>query len=710
MFLHQRFDYEYKVVTDEDERSVVHDFLNDRADFTAPMYIGFDTETTGLNVKTDTPFLVAFGWKSPKKRVYVFNCVHNPKMLDALMFIMRQSTKVYAHNVQFDVHMMINFGVDVSEVDFADSMTVARLTQYADSMSRLSLESLGVQYVSDDAKMSGKVIKTRITEMKRAEQRRIREMFEREYPNKAFSHFFNAWLTRVKHIPVSEDEEEIFDYFDENYLEPNYESAYWENKELVENYAADDVVIMLEFLDVALPTLDMVDPTHRTFERENALLPITLDLERTGIKANVRYLIDAHKRVSKYRNDLYAFLRDTAGSRFTVSQHAVIKQVFQDKYGITLESCDEKALEKVIKEHPSTQASFVAEVIIKLRTVDKWLGTYIEGELNAIHEGRVYPSINSNGTVSGRISSNMQQQPKDPLLDTAGHELFHPRRVFEPDPGCALVFFDFSQMELRYQAYYTMLISGGDTNMCRAYIPFKCVSDITGETFDYKDPTHIDRWDSGEWLDETGKPWEAVDLHNVTTFLAFPHLNNDPTHPEFKKLRKLGKMCNFLKNYQGSVMAIYDQMDVDWETANRLNDAYYKAFPLIKDYQNWVTRELALHGYVESLYDRRFYMQDAKWFYKASNYLIQGGCAYLVKEKEIEISNMLTLGNFKTKFVLPVHDEMVFNVPLDELETVIPLIKERMEDTKDKLPWMPMICEVEWTTTNWAEKKPWKEN
>jgi DNA polymerase-1 len=258
-------------------------------------------------------------------------------------------------------------------------------------------------------------------------------------------------------------------------------------------------------------------------------------------------------------------------------------------------------------------------------------------------------------------------------------------------------------MELRVQAQYTLGISGGDTNMCRAYIPFNCISVITGEKFNYK--TDVKDWDSGEWVleEDQTKFWEKTDLHNVTTHIAFPNI--EVGSDEFKKKRKLGKMCNFLKNYQGGINAIIEQLDVSPEIAEILDKAYYTAFPKIKEYQQWVTRQLITNGYVENMYGRRYYMQDSKWYYKCGNYVIQGGCADLVKAKQIQLYEFLKYK--KSKMVYPIHDEIYFKIHKDELG-IVPNLQAIMQDTLDVMPNIPMISDIEFTISNWGEKEPWK--
>ena len=266
-------------------------------------------------------------------------------------------------------------------------------------------------------------------------------------------------------------------------------------------------------------------------------------------------------------------------------------------------------------------------------------------------------------------------------------------------------------MELRVQAYYTILHgSEPDLAMCRAYMPYKCYRYIgpcnDRVLFNHKDVDDLKTFSNYEWyLNESGEKWTPTDLHSETTKHAFPNL--DTSSDEFKKKRKLGKRANFLKVYQGGVDALQSSLDIDRATAEALDQAFYKAFPRIKDYQDWVVQHLIQYGFVENLYGRRYYMNDSKWYYRACNYLIQGTCADMVKIFEIKVHNYLKENNLKSKMVLPIHDEIMLLVHKDEM-FVIKEVKRIMEDVTDTIKSIPMISEPEISYTNWAEKEEYE--
>lgn len=261
-------------------------------------------------------------------------------------------------------------------------------------------------------------------------------------------------------------------------------------------------------------------------------------------------------------------------------------------------------------------------------------------------------------------------------------------------------------MELRVQAQFTIFHSSEpDMGLCRAYMPYKCYND-NSTLFDYNNPEHLRHFNEKKWYEcGTGKEWEPTDLHSETTKHAFPDV--DPSTLEFKKLRKLGKRCNFLKVYQGGVMALKESLDVSLEVAEALDKAFYKAFPRIKDYQEWVTKQLSTYGFIENLYGRRYYMEDSRQFYKGCNYLIQGTCADLIKCAEIRIWKFIKDNNLKTKMVLPIHDELIFLVPYGE-EKYVKDLKHIMEDTLDVIKNIPMEASVDYSETNWGDKKEYE--
>lgn len=756
MFLYQQLKYNYKHIDITDKRNATVEIANFLKNAVGVAdYVCYDTETDGLSIITSKPFLVSMGYydkKNKKGNVVTFDydaeimkIVWNYYQVLDFKGNNKDFIALFAHNAKYDYHMMINGGspipeeqvierngksVKVDSIEIMDSITVARLTEYADDRESMSLENLGGKYVDDNSKFAGKIIKDIVKSINAERRTKLRNEIMDAFPDDGFytvtkkdTRKGTSKLTNLiddykrSRTQFVNDDDKYFKFIDEHFTEANYKDAYEREPELVRSYAADDIVIMIEYLNKAIPTLYNVDEGLKVMKREGLLIRAVADMERVGLRVDVDYVLQCRKNIVDYRDLLYFELQLYTGLEFGVGQHDFIKKFLKNKYAIKTDKADEKAL-KYIREHSDNQeVKDICSNILELRTIDKWLSTYVDGKLNSVINGRIYTDINNNGAVSGRVSCDMQQQPKEGLYDRDGNELFHPRRMFVVDEDYLFAFCDESQMELRVQAYYTILHGKEpDLAMCRAYMPYKCVRIVDDgsigcgqhqyhfEKFDFTKVDDLKYFSAYKWYleEDTSIEWTPTDLHSETTRHAFPEL--DTSSDEFKKKRKLGKRANFLKVYQGGVQALQESLEIPRDVAEALDKAFYAAFPRIRDYQDWVTEHLTEYGYVENLYGRRYYMNDSKWFYKGCNYLIQGTCADMVKLFEIRVWKYIRENNLKSKMVLPIHDEIMLLVHKDEM-FVIEEVKRIMEDVTDVIKYIPMISEPEISSTNWAEKK-----
>lgn len=121
------------------------------------------------------------------------------------------------------------------------------------------------------------------------------------------------------------------------------------------------------------------------------------------------------------------------------------------------------------------------------------------------------------------------------------------------------------------------------------------------------------------------------------------------------------------------------------------------------EYQKAVQAELNLKGFVSNLYGRRYYIEKSTNFYKGNNYVIQGTGADALKEAEIKICEYLK--DKKSRFILPIHDELAIEVAPEEESYVPKAVKEMMESIGEVIKYIPMVAEVEATDTNWSAKK-----
>lgn len=719
-YLFQKFNYKVlKIKNQNDISTMISDALFNKINFFA-----YDTETDGLNIIKNKPFLVIFGFA---KCIYLWDANYKDATYAMFDIIRRSNKMLFAHNAKFDYHMLHNIGTPIpDDIELSDTMTLARLINTCDDeYASMRLEKIGERYVDKSAKFAGHVIKEMLQKIKAERKKTVCNNYKMITGSKTYTEAWDEYVNRIQFITKYH---EAFD----DYKEPTYYDAFLKNPDLMCNYAVDDVVIILEFLKNIGPiytnkyrTFNGID--MRVWKRENRLIRCIAETERVGFTVDLQYLIDSHYRVKDFQEKLYKKLHSLTGEEWKVGQHKTIMEFFNRKYNLGLENCDKKTIGKLCN-NDIKEVSDIAKLIKKLRTVDKWLSTYIDGVLNKIIEEdgiyKLHTSINNNGTVSGRVSCDLQQMPKYAITETdegndellldeslcdEDHELFHPRRYIIPSEGNALYFCDFSQLEMRVQAFYTIISGGIDTNLCKAYMPYKCHHVKTGEEFNYMNPNHIDRWnekidDKSAWIDdETNEPWVPTDLHTKITLAAFPEYEGQTDTKEFKKKRYLGKATNFGKIYGIGPKSLASNLDVPLETAQKLSDGFNATFPGVQVYWNETQADLSLKGYTENLYGRKYYIENPNNGYKVNNYRIQGSGADMLKEIEIKVCDYLK--DKKSKFILPVHDELCIEVAPEEESFIPKKIKEIMEDVRDVIPYIPIVAEVEMTRTNWSEKE-----
>jgi DNA polymerase-1 len=613
-------------------------------------WIAVDTETTGLHLKADKPFLITLTFDDKSRAIDVDSW--HPALLQEVFNELKNFKYVVGHNIKFDLHMLENIGVKYFSENLTDTMILARLALDTDEVFSLALKSLATKYIDGTAADDQKVIKSALMKLNKADKSK-----------------------------------------EHNYLDIYKMQEY---RQAMIDYALNDTEITLQ---LAKKLIDVVQARRQedTFKLENAIILPLFRMERVGLKIDRAYLQDRKKFFDEFISQKRATLHKLTGENFSVGQHKNIKEWFL-KNGIELASSDDGAMESVSKSADGN-AREVAKLIQELRSLEKWYSVYIIRMLDKSEfDGRAYTQINANSAITGRLSSDFQQFPKYAILDEEGKEIFHPRRmVITTGEGYnKIAYLDYSQIELRVQANYTYEISGGDLNMCRAYMPHKCV-DASKVEFDPK--IHAKDIFTKDWFTiEKGIKWKPTDLHSATTKEAFPDVPEDSD--EFKRLRGLGKATNFAKNYGATKNALMEQFGFEESIADKLDKAYYQAFPKILDYQTLVRKIYYQRGYVRNMYGRRYYMTDKRFVYRLYNYLVQGSCADMLKSKIVDVDNLLT--PYKSRFQMNIHDEMSFEIYEGE-EFLVEKIKAIMEDVPKMI--VPVVAEVELTSKNWAEKE-----
>lgn len=688
-----------------------------------PKVGGFDTETTGLHIKSDRMFLFQFGFIHPNLKegyTYAVDIERQPNLSRAVIRAwnkLAETLDIYlAHNIKFDLNMLENFGEGYNYENVSDTTFYIRYAH--DSLTPanggppLGLKEYSARYIDGNAKYHEKLLQNEKSAI--AKELNSKLKFRLGVTLKQIKDIFSDPI-----LTYTDLEEPIksryIDWLTEDvpiYIQPKVDSLITPdmipynmlNRENLVKYAHYDIIYLLELYLVTAPVVK-TRCNEQGIEFENKLIYPLLEMERTGFNVDKEYIEASRIKLKEYIIQRRARLWQIADRKFAIGQHALVKSIFSEKFNIQVLSTGSSELDllksNLLREGGQDSAIEFIDLIQELRTLEKWYSTYImRFKKDLVKHDRLYTTINQVGTVSGRVTSDFQQFPKDGINTIDGTEIFKPRKMIKTTGGkCnAIIYLDYSQIELRFQALYTILVGHPDTNLCRAYMPYKCINS-SGIMFDYSNPNHIRDWEN-EWYYEENptEHWVATDVHGATTKHAF---GIDETNPEYKKLRYIGKRVNFAKNYgaqRGKIREMFPEYDD--EQITKIDEAYYKAFPGVKQYHDYCYSRADYFAFTQNLFGIKYYGVSG---HKLINMLVQGSAAFYLKLKIRELYDYSKANNLKTRIQMQIHDELSWEYNTDDDPSIFFEFQRIMQDWNDAL--VPIVADMEVTTTTWAEKK-----
>jgi len=686
------------IVNITDVATCLKDIIQNKPEISA-----IDTETDGLNIHYAKPFLIQFGFLSSdmsKIYTYAYDIELGSEPLarvvnKTILYLVNNTKKVLGHNITYDLHMIRN--AKWEQVDFkkcSDTTSYIRLAHDAIPTVKggppLGLKDYAARFIDPNARFFENNLRT---EMKLKRQLITKELLGilRQHPildELRITGTERTWTKEMieKYIKnklnVPEDLPEpinriIIDAYKKYDEVTNYRLL---DRKNVTEYAHYDIVFTLK---IHVRNYDIIIERNQLsiLERENEAIEGFYLMEQAGQRYDLKYALESKNRVRNYILQLREELNTLANQKLTANQHKLIKELFKEDHDIELECSDKFHLTNVIlHETPTEDAKRLAEIIIELRSLEKWYTTYIIKWINEIQKyggEYVYPTYNQAGAVTGRVSSAFQQFPRDSMKTKEGIELYHPRKMFLAPEGKKIYYLDYNAMELRVQALYTYLVSGGDTNLLRAYVPHKCIK-------------KEDKWYLEE---EPNTPWKKTDVHGLTAKLAF-NITEDNEH--WDHFRNIGKRGNFAIIYGIKADGLADDLRLTKAQGLSIYNAFFKAYSGIRDYANYIKHHINYHGYVENLFGRRYYKIDP---HSGKNYAIQGTCADYTKLLIPKLVELFRKSN--SVLMLYVHDEFGFYIDDNEVEVMLPKIKAIMESLD---AYVPMVVEIKCTETNWEEK------
>ena len=692
-----------------------------------PDVIFFDTETDGIHIKNSKPFLLQFGFVVNVNELHVFyvDREENPELFNQTVLTMfklaSKCEHLCGHNVKFDLHMLANLGYYYEGNNITDTMVRIRVAHDALTPENggppLGLKEYATMFIDRSAKLHEHELAAERQHIAKEYnvdlKNKLREV-DKVWTMKYLDDYFKDVLHGVDTLP--ENVRDVYIKWYNNIPEAIRDNMYLGkvestdipynilNRDTLKTYAGYDIVFTAEIYYL---TKDAIEARHNEeqLQREEAVIVPCFHMERCGFQMNKDYIVNVTKDMAEYLKQQRTKLYNLIGREISVNANPTVKEILNTKYQLGVASTGKDALARLYDELKATQpdsdvVKFIG-LVQELRTLEKWYATYLLRFIKEMKKGdRIYTQINQVGTVSGRVTSDFQQFPKYGINKDDGTPLFHPRNMIAVTPGYkGIAYLDYSQIELRLQALYTILVGNADLNLCRAYMPYKCVTE-SGEAFDYKNPEHIKHAYDWKWYyeEEPDKEWEATDVHAATTHVAFPDL--DVHSDEFKKLRgKVGKRVNFAKNYGAQFNRIKVMFpDYDDETIHRIDDAYYTAFPGVKAYHEYCYEICKTAPYALNLFGVKYYGLSG---HKLINCLVQGSGAYFLKEKICALDKYIIENNLKSRMQMQIHDEISFEIYPGEEEHVYKF-KEIMQEFDGA--YVPVIADLEFTTTTWGEK------
>jgi DNA polymerase-1 len=434
----------------------------------------------------------------------------------------------------------------------------------------------------------------------------------------------------------------------------------------ITEYAAEDADITWQLKQALDIELDK-DHLFKLFkEIESPLIPVLTQMEIEGINLDVDALKTFSKELGKDIEQLEKKILELAGINFNIDSPKQLGEMLFDHLKIDEKAKKTKSGQYVTREDTLQKLANRHEIIpliLDYRSVKKLKSTYVDSlpELVNPSSSRIHTNYMQTVAATGRLSSNNPNLQNIPIRTERGRLI---RKAFIPrDKNHVILAADYSQVELRIIAALS------------------------------KDEGMIEAFKNG------------LDIHAATASKVFNVALEDVTRDQ----RSKAKAVNFGIAYGQGAFGLAENLNISRTEAKEIIDNYFKEFPGIQEYKQMAIESAREKGYAETLLNRRRYLPDinsrnatvkAAAERNAINAPIQGSAADIIKLAMINIHRLFTQRGFKSKMLLQVHDELVFDAEKTELETIIPLIKQEMESAY--IIDVPLVVDIN-HGNNWLE-------
>ena len=436
--------------------------------------------------------------------------------------------------------------------------------------------------------------------------------------------------------------------------------------EKIKEYAAEDADITLQLKQIFEPKIKQVEAEKLLNEIENPLIYVLADIEFEGVRIDYDTLKEFSKDLETDVSKLEKTVYEKAGVRFNIASPKQLGEVLFEKLML-----DPKAKKTKTGQYQTGEdvllslasKSDIVRDILDYRQLQKLKSTYVDALPLMVNPktGRIHTSYNQAVAATGRLSSTNPNLQNIPIRTERGREV---RKAFIPrDSGHTIVSADYSQIELRIIAEISK-----DANMMEAFV-------------------------------------KNLDIHTATAANVYG-IGLDEVSSE---QRRNAKAVNFGIIYGQSAFGLSQNLGIPRKEAAEIIDNYFAQFPGIKQYMTDTMNFARENGYVTTLMGRRRYLRDinsanatVRGFAErnAINAPIQGSAADMIKIAMINIHREIKAQKLDARMTMQVHDELVFDVPHDEIEVIKPIIMHNMKNAIKTT--VPIMVEIG-TGLNWLE-------
>lgn len=436
--------------------------------------------------------------------------------------------------------------------------------------------------------------------------------------------------------------------------------------ETIKEYAAEDADITWQLAQTFAPMLKETGTDELFYKTEMPLVPVLASMEAEGVNLDIPALESFNEQLTDEVEQMEVEIFRQAGTEFNISSPKQLGEVLFERLQLSSKpkktktgqySTGEDVLVKLAYKHP------IVEKILEYRSLTKLKSTYVDvlPQLVNPRDGRIHTSYNQAVAATGRLSSNNPNLQNIPIRTQRGREI---RKAFIPrNDDYTLLAADYSQIELRIIAHLS------------------------------KDAAMMEAFQQG------------MDIHIATASRVY----GVPPKDVSKEMRRHAKTVNFGIIYGISAFGLSERLGIPRKEAATIINSYFEKYPGIHQYME-TTKEFARqHGYVETILGRRRYLKDihsanavVRGYAErnAINAPIQGSSADMIKIAMIDIFNEIERLNLKSRMILQVHDELVFDAHQEEVETLKALVEDKMIHAMELD--VPLVVDIN-TGNNWLE-------